>query len=46
MFEKEVSPYVSHVPEIFVEVQGVPNDELVRDLEGNIVGGISVTLDE
>ena len=41
---EELSPDVSHVPEVFVEVEGVPDHELVRDLEGNVVRGISVTL--
>ena len=44
MFVSELSPDVSHVSEVLVEVQGVADHELVRDLKGNVVRGITVTL--
>ena len=37
---------VSHVPEVLVEVEGVPDHKLVRDLEGNVVRGVTVTLSD
>ena len=35
---------VSHVPEVLVEVEGVADHELVRDLERDVVRGVAVTL--
>ncbi len=35
-----------HVPEVLVEVEGVADHELVRDLEGHIVRSITVTLEQ
>ncbi len=35
-----------HVPEVLVEVEGVPDHELVRVFEGHIVRSIAVTLEQ
>jgi hypothetical protein len=36
---------VRHVAEVLVEVQRIPDHELVRDLEGHVVGRVAVALE-
>ena len=35
---------VSHVPEVLVEVEGVPDYELVRDLKRDVVRSVPIAL--
>jgi hypothetical protein len=41
------SPYgadVGHVPEVFIEIQIIPNHKLVGNLKSNVVRSITITL--